>query len=283
MLVDFYNFFISHFKEQFTKIVYFINVGFILMIPFEILSYKISRSIKKLNWADAMWPIGFFYLYICNMLLSFFYLHPYSRFIYESINFNLILFFLLLIWSIRLFIHLFKRNIKKEDHRYIELTKEWKKNRGIQIFLKIFILQGFITVIISLPLILSLNDFVTKTNKTSWIFIATWTLGFIFELVADWQLAKFKRNHKYGEILKTGLWKYSQHPNYFGELLMWWSIFLYIVSNNPKLYLTIIGPILISYLIINKSGINLINKEFSQNKEYKEYSKKTAKLIPFIF
>ena len=107
-----------------------------------------------------------------------------------------------------------------------------------------------------------------------------WLFGFFFETVGDWQLAKFleKKNSK-EKVMKTGLWKYSRHPNYFGEVTMWWAVFL-ITTNSPLGFYGIISPLIISFLILFVSGVPLLEQKYAGDPEYEEYKKKTSKFIP---
>lgn len=268
-------------------------VTWVMVLPFEIISYIIYLFKRKINWADVMWPAGFLFLNFAfynetnkyAKLLADWNLAPDNNFYVKDL-----LFYLITIWAIRLFFHLLQRYNKFKDIRYDQLTKNWSTLREIQIFLKIFIFQGLLTGIIILPALAGmtrLNDF-KKPTLISYLFVVLWVVGFLLETLADFQLAEFiedknkgkKQNNK---ICVEGLWSICRHPNYLGELIMWWAIYLIVVTAYPDLWLTIISPLLITYLIIKKSGINLINKEFAKNKAYQNYIKNTPALMPKIF
>jgi steroid 5-alpha reductase family enzyme len=240
-----------------------------------------------------MWPAGFLFLNFAfydetnkyAKLLADWTLAPDNNFYIKDL-----LFYLITIWAIRLFFHLLQRYNKFTDIRYDQLTKNWSTLREIQIFFKIFIFQGLLTGIIILPALAGmtrLNNF-KKPTVISYLFVILWLIGFLLETVADYQLAEFiedKNNSKKqnNEICVEGLWSICRHPNYLGELIMWWAIYLIVVTAYPDLWLTIVGPLLITYLIIKKSGINLIDQEFAKNKAYQNYIKKTPALLPKIF
>jgi steroid 5-alpha reductase family enzyme len=114
-----------------------------------------------------------------------------------------------------------------------------------------------------------------------YIGLIVWIFGFIFESVADYQLKKFleKRKKSDKKIMDEGLWKYSRHPNYFGEVTMWWGLFFISIITEMWL-LTIISPITITYLILKVSGIPLLEKKYKNDTEFKKYAKKTSIFFP---
>lgn len=263
-------------------------VTWIMILPFELISYVIYLFKRKINWADVMWPAGFLFLNFAfynetnkyAKLLADWTLAPDNNFYIKDL-----LFYLITIWAIRLFFHLLQRYNKFADNRYDQLTKNWSKLRQIQIFLKIFIFQGLLTGIVILPALAGmtrLNNF-KKPTIITFMLVILWLIGFLLESLADFQLAEFMEEKNKGKICVEGLWSICRHPNYLGEIIMWWAIYLIVVTSYPDLWLTIISPLLITYLIIKKSGINLIDQEFAKNKAYQNYIKKTPTLLPKIF
>jgi steroid 5-alpha reductase family enzyme len=117
-----------------------------------------------------------------------------------------------------------------------------------------------------------------------WSGVGVWLIGFIFESISDTQMAKFKKNHlNKGKLLTNGLWKYSRHPNYFGEVVQWWGIFLVALSaGTVAWYLLIIGPCVISLLIRFVSGVPLAESRMKDRVEFKHYASKTNALIPWF-
>ena len=113
-----------------------------------------------------------------------------------------------------------------------------------------------------------------------------WVVGFFFEAVGDYQLDRFIARKKSGEakksegrIMKTGLWRYTRHPNYFGEAAMWWGIFFIAVS-APLGYVAVISPLLISFLLLRVSGIPMLEKKYEKDAEFQKYAKKTSSFFP---
>lgn len=237
----------------------YMNVWFIISI------------IKKRNdFADVAWGLGF-------VLLTWI-----SFFISNNYNFRMLIVAILVsIWGIRLALHIYKRNKnKKEDYRYQEWRKSWGKYFYIRSYIQVYILQGVLLFIICLPVLIINKNSNTNLSIIDFFGIIMWIIGFFFESVGDAQLAKFIKNtENNGKLMKTGLWKYTRHPNYFGEVTQWWGIWL-IAINVTNGLIGIIGPITITILILKISGIPLLEKKMSENPEFLEYKKQTSMFIP---
>lgn len=187
---------------------------------------------------------------------------------------------LVLIWGFRLSFHIFVRNWnKKEDSRYKELKSKWGKVTLPRIYTRVFLVQAVLAVAVSLPVI-AINASEIDFGLAQKIGLIIWLVGFSFEVIGDAQLRNFLRSRKKkGQILSTGLWRYSRHPNYFGEVTCWWGIWL-ISLGSSWTPLTIIGPITISYLILFVSGVPLLEKRYQKDKDYQAYARRTSKFIP---
>jgi steroid 5-alpha reductase family enzyme len=187
---------------------------------------------------------------------------------------------LVTLWGLRLATHIALRARKgKPDPRYQEITKKWKGNYWLRAYYSIFLTQGLLMLIVATPIYFAsglANDSLKFLIYAGGII---WTAGFIIEAVADQQLARFLKLKNRPKVLKTGLWKYSRHPNYFGELTQWWGIGVIALSAEHG-YLGLIGPLFISYLIVFVSGIPPIEKRRQKDAEYKKYQKTTSSLIP---
>lgn len=190
---------------------------------------------------------------------------------------------MVVIWGLRLAIYLFIRILKtKKDKRFDEIRENFIE------FAKFWILQGISIWIIIIPTALYLNKDLTNLQMLNYIGIGIWLTGFIIETLADYQKFVFKNDSRNkNKFIKSGLWKYSRHPNYLGEILLWWGIFLYTIPALSNLeYLSIISPIYITSLISFVSGIPLLekryDKKFADDADYQEYKKKTGILFPKI-
>lgn len=229
--------------------------------------YVIARIIGRNDVADIAWGLGFVLVAWVNLFLNSS-VHPLSLMMTGMVT----------IWGVRLSWHIFQRNRRKaEDGRYATWRTQWGKWAGVRTYLLIFILQGVLLYIISLPIIAA------HGGKLSLSLIAIagvliWLFGFFFESVADHQLARFAASpENKGKLLQTGLWKYSRHPNYFGEIVLWWGIYAMV---SPVAWWTIIGPITITYLIVFVSGVPLLERKYAGRPDFEIYKQKTSVLIP---
>jgi len=230
--------------------------------------FIISIIKKRNDVADIAWGLGF----ILMAWLSFFI----SGFSFKAFLVN----GLVTIWGLRLAFHIYNRNKNKpEDSRYLEWRKTWK-NFYLRSFLQIYLLQGIFLFLISLPVIF-INHSVTESfGILEIIGLLVWSLGFYFENMGDKQLKKFISNPaNKGKLMDRGLWQYSRHPNYFGEVTQWWGIFI-IALSIPNSFFTIIGPITITILIIFVSGIPLLERKYAGRPDFEKYKKKTSIFIP---
>ena len=189
------------------------------------------------------------------------------------------------LWALRISVHLIKRNWGHgEDPRYTKL-RSWTKDERSFIWLsvrKVFLLQGVVIWFVSLPV--QIAAVYTTPVALGWfagLGIVVWAVGIVFETVADLQLTRFRADAaNKGKVLNTGLWRYSRHPNYFGELCVWWGLFL-IACDNVAGFLTVIGPLLYTYLIINVTGKRTLDKKLAREKPgYEAYMTTTSGLIP---
>lgn len=194
---------------------------------------------------------------------------------------------LVLIWAVRITIHLIRRNWGHgEDPRYTKL-RAWVKDDKAFAWLslrKVFLLQGLVIWLVSLPVQVSqVYKEPSVLGVAAWIGVGLWCLGFLFESVADYQLTKFRADSaKKGTVLCSGLWRYSRHPNYFGELCVWWGLFL-IACDSLVGVPTIVGAILYTYLIINVTGVRTLEKKLARElSNYEQYMQTTSSLIPML-
>jgi steroid 5-alpha reductase family enzyme len=192
-----------------------------------------------------------------------------------------VVYMLVMVWGVRLAVHIGTRLIKHaEDQRYRNWREAWGARWRILSFVRVFMLQGGLLYVISLPIIC-----IILADQSAWTWldglgVIVWVVGFLFEVVGDYQLKSFVQSEaNRGKIMQQGLWKYTRHPNYFGEVTLWWGIYLIAIS-TPGGWLTIIGPVTISFLILKVSGIPLLEKEFMKNPEFQEYARRTSAFFP---
>lgn len=247
-------------------------ISFISVVFFMTFMFVLGRINKRDDSVDIAWGIGF----IIISWVSLIYNKSWG-------GQNIILSIMVMIWGIRLSFHILKRflNKKDEDFRYIEMKNKWN-NSLFKIYFNIYFAQGLLMIFVGFPIIV--NNLILKDDLLviNYIGQLIWAFGIIFEAISDKQLKDFISHHENkGKIMKHGLWKYSRHPNYFGEITLWWGLFLFTISNNTSL-IGIVGPIVITFLIVKVSGIPLLEKKYKDNQEFIEYSKKTSILIPWF-
>jgi len=188
---------------------------------------------------------------------------------------------LVAVWGIRLslYVHFRNRN-KPEDFRYRKWREEWGSSFYIRSYLQVFILQSILLVLISTPVIYVSSVQNPPLGYTDAVGALVWMIGFFFETVGDYQLRRFMRDPmNKGRIMTSGLWRFTRHPNYFGEVAMWWGIFL-IALSVPGGWWTIIGPATITFLILKVSGIPMLEAKYQGNPEFAAYQRRTSSFFP---
>ena len=251
-------------------------VSAIFLFIYMNVAFVVSLVKKNNGFADVFYGGGFLLIALISYL--------YSR--YNSSSFILLL--LVAMWAIRLIVRIYLRNRNKdEDYRYKKMRDNWGKNVVVRSYLQIYISQGIVIYIVALPII-----FLAAFNNLSNIFIFLiigilgWLIGFLFEFIADLQLDRFIKNpENKGQLLTTGLWKYSRHPNYFGEALIWWSVAVFVLGgiyfNLGLMSLVIfVSPILITYTLLRYSGVPMLEKKAQEKPGWDEYKRKTSVFIP---
>ncbi len=229
--------------------------------------------IKKRNdVADVAWGLGFVLLTFIGIFLN-----PTNR--------MLIITILVSIWGLRLALHIGSRFFKKneEDRRYKKMRENWKGSYVLNSWYRIFMLQGALLLLVGINILIVSNFNTGGLNYINIIGIIVWFFGFFIESIADKQLKSFVSEDKNkGKIMKEGLWKYSRHPNYFGEAVLWIGIWL-VAFGLEYFWLGIIGPITIIILLRFVSGVPLAEERYKENSDFLEYAKKTPAMIPNFF
>ena len=232
---------------------------------------------KDNSVADIAWGLGF----VLVTATTFFFLRT-------SFFLPVLVSSLVAAWGLRLSFHIFRRNRNKsEDPRYAEWRRKWGRSFLWRSYLQVFLLQGLFLLVISSPVIL-VNTYrweLPPGSQDSFIWLAgafLWCVGFFFEAVGDAQLARFKKDPaNKGRIMDRGLWRYTRHPNYFGESLMWWGLFL-IALEIPYGWTTIVSPVLITFLLVKVSGVPLLEKRYRGRPDFEAYARRTSAFVPWF-
>ena len=230
--------------------------------------FVVSVVKKRNDVADIAWGLGFVIMAWLSFLLSGF-----------SIK-ALLVDILVTIWGLRLARHIYTRNKNKpEDSRYMEWRNTWK-HFYLRSFLQIFLLQGVFLYSISLPVIFINHAVLNSFGALEIVGLLLWALGFYFESTGDKQLKEFISNPaNKGKLMDKGLWQYSRHPNYFGEVTQWWGIFVIALSISGSLF-TVVGPLTITVLILFVSGVPLLENKYAGRPDFEEYKKRTSVFFP---
>ena len=186
------------------------------------------------------------------------------------------------LWGLRLTAYLASRKFgAPEDHRYRAMREKIGPRFGIVSLAIVFGLQGAIMNIVALPLMTGQLDGCPLYWLDA-VGFAVWAVGFTFEAVGDLQLARFKSDPSNdGKVLDRGLWRYTRHPNYFGNFMIWWGIFL-VSWGDGQAWWTIISPLLMSFLLLRVSGVTLLESSLRERKAgYAEYVARTSVFFPW--
>lgn len=250
------------------------ELGLIAVVIFSFVTtlYLVSIVVKRNDIADSAWGMGILLVAATSYFLA-----------EEKSALMSILLLLVALWAIRLSIRIFLRNRKKvEDYRYKKWRDEWGQWFYIRSYVQVYLLQGFLMIVVGYSVIHASVFGETGTiGALTLLGILMWCVGYFFEVIGDWQLDKFIGSKlPEGSVLSTGLWRYSRHPNYFGEVTMWWGLWV-IVAELPMSYLALISPLMITFLILKVSGIPMLEARFKGNPNFEEYKRKTSAFFPW--
>ena len=190
---------------------------------------------------------------------------------------------LVALWAVRLAAHIGARNLGHgEDFRYAAWRAQHPDTWWIRSYFKVFLLQGVIAWLVAMPLFYA----ITSRAPSGWTMwdgagVAVFAFGFLFEAIGDEQLRRFKADPaNKGRVMNTGLWRYTRHPNYFGEAVLWWGLGL-IGAATPNGWIGLVGPAIITFLLIRVSGVAMLEKALRETKPgYGDYIARTSAFFP---
>ncbi len=242
----------------------------VVLFLFMSLCFVVSVLRKRNDIADVAWGLGFILMTWTSYLLS-----P------DAGIRGLWVGTIVSLWGLRLAWHIHARNAgKTEDYRYLAWRTEWGKWFYVRSYLQVYLLQGTLLFLVVSPVLLINRQAGAEFGVLDMLGGVIWLGGFLFEVIGDAQLERFIQNPaNKGKLMQSGLWAYTRHPNYFGEVTQWWGIWL-IALSVPNGWLGIIGPLTITFLILKVSGIPLLEKKMAENPEFAEYQRKTSMFFP---
>ncbi len=236
--------------------------------------WGISLVLKNAAVADIFWGPGF----VLVAWLTFFQADGFFQR-------KLMLALLVTLWGMRLFVHIAARSQGKgEDPRYAAWRAQYGQKFWLVSLYKVFLVQALFLWTIAISV--QYGQVAAKPAGLTWLDAGgflIWLAGLIIEAVADWQLQRFlSAPGNRGRVMDQGLWHYSRHPNYFGETLIWWGIFVIVLSTHLG-FLTIASPLVITYTLLRLTGVTLMEEtEFSDNPEYQAYVSRTNAFVPWF-
>lgn len=186
------------------------------------------------------------------------------------------------IWGSRLAVYLLWRNSGHgEDFRYRAMRKRWGPRFSWISLVTVFCLQGVLMWIVSLPVQLGQTDATPRVGVLAWVGVAVFAVGLFFEVVGDAQLARFKSDEtNAGKVMNSGLWRYTRHPNYFGDACVWWGLSLVAAETGSAAW-GLIGAVVMTVLLRRVSGVTLLEKSLKKRREgYDEYIRRTSPFLP---
>ena len=234
--------------------------------------WLVSLPLKNASIVDIAWGPGFAIIAWANYAIAS---NPTTR--------AQVVCVLTTAWAARLAFHIGKRNVGHgEDYRYRSMREKYGRNFPLVSLFIVFLLQAALMWTISLPVQAVLAP--AAVMPLGWIDaagVALWAIGYVFEAIADAQLAAFKRDPaNTGRVMDTGLWRYSRHPNYFGEFLLWWGFGVIALATGA--WWALIGPATITFLLLKVSGVTLLESTITERRPgYREYIERTSAFLPW--
>ena len=239
------------------------------LLAFGVAGWLVSLPRRDVSIVDSMWSIMFLIAAVCYLFVSG-----------NDSDRAWIVITLVALWALRLAIYITWRNWgEDEDARYQQIRKNNSPNFEWKSLYIVFGLQAGLAWLISLPLLASITA-TRPLGVLDYLGIAVWFVGFFFESVGDWQLSRFKADpDNKGKVMDSGLWRYTRHPNYFGDFCVWWGFFLIALSAGG--WWTFISPILMSFLLLKVSGVAMLEKDIGERRpRYADYIERTNAFFP---
>lgn len=245
-----------------------------LLLVFMHLFFLFAVIKKRNDIADTAWGLGFIVLALTSLF-------------YNLNTKTLLVSALVAIWGIRLVLNNYRKfkASDTEDKRYLKWRKNWGERQILWSWLKVFLLQTFFLILVAMPILIIARYSKGGWNPVNSLGVLVWLFGFVYEVIADRQLRLFFKNKKKdskSKIMQEGLWKYSRHPNYFGEAVLWLGILL-VAWGEQFFLLSFVGFFTIFLLLRFVSGVPMSEERYSTNKEFLEYKKKTPPMFPKFF
>lgn len=235
-------------------------------------AWAVSVAIRNVAFVDSLWSLFFL---IAAVIFAVHAGLPSAR--------SMLVTVLVAVWALRLSVHITIRNWgKPEDYRYQAIRARNEPGFAFKSLYIVFGLQGVLAWFIALPLLPAIMVS-GGIGVLEIVALGIWIIGFAFESVGDLQLARFKREaSNQGKVLDSGLWRYTRHPNYFGDAAVWWGFFL-IALATPGSVWTVFSPVLMTFFLLKVSGVVMLEKKLVETRpEYADYVARTSAFFPWF-
>jgi steroid 5-alpha reductase family enzyme len=234
-------------------------------------TFVVAKIVGKHSVIDTTWGLLFAAIAVVVFVRSAGHGDPLRRWL---------LLVLPVLWGLRLAVHIGRRTVgKPEDPRYAALLEKARGNADLYALRMVYLLQGLLAYVIAAPILVG-GFAAHPVRVAAWVGVALWAVGVFFETVGDAQLERFRRDPaNKGTVIDVGLWRYTRHPNYFGDACVWWGIFLVAADAWPGV-LTIPAPIVMTLLLTKGSGARVLEKHMSSRPGWAEYAARTPMFVP---
>lgn len=253
-----------------------LGLNLALIVAVMLALWLLALKLKDVSFIDGVWPLGM-------LLLA---LSTWPRAEGDTLRQGLLV-GLCAVWALRLGVHLLRRwRLHGADGRYVELVERMEKDKGWSFrktaLLFVFLPQAFLAWLTCLPVQLGQAAAQPPVGPVAWIGVALAVVGIAFETVGDAQLSAFRKDPtQKGKVLDTGLWRYTRHPNYFGDACVWWGLWLIAAETTPGLF-AVAGPLFLTFTLTRWSGIGITEKAISKSRPgYADYVRRTSAFIPW--
>jgi steroid 5-alpha reductase family enzyme len=243
-----------------------------VLLGLQAVTFAVALTVAKHSVVDTAWGLGIALAAVAGLLASAGHGQPARRYLLLAAS---------VLWGLRLAAHVGRRNHgQPEDPRYRDLLAKARGSRNLYALRTIYLLQAAILWLATLPVQAGLLER-APAGPVTVIGAALWAAGFAFESVGDWQLTRFKADPAHrGMIMDRGLWRYTRHPNYFGDFCMWWGLFLISLGSLAELP-TVIGPLLMTFILTRGTGQRLTDRRMAATKpQYADYAARTSGFFP---
>ena len=238
-----------------------------------VLAFALAQRLHRNNIVDTLWPLGFLLIAAAACAVAA------SRRSGDGLRQALLL-ACTAVWALRLGWFVGRRSAGKgDDQRYVDLLGKHTGNRVLLAAGFVFAPQALVLYVVSLTVQVGLTE-TGPVSAAGWIGVAVWLLGLAFEAVGDHQMNRFRRDpgHR-GQLIDQGLWRWTRHPNYFGDAVVWTGLWIITAGRWPGV-LTVVSPVLMTYLLVNGTGKRLLERSMAHRPGYAEYARRTSGFIP---